>query len=245
MRLWELNGDTFEKIRKDIAILPVGSLERHGNHLPLGTDTIIPLRLAKEVSKRLRILLMPPIWYGSCRGLREFPGTFDVDSMVFHAYVLNVMLEAARNGVKLLIVLNGHGGNTSALLSAAREAAHKSDMSVVVLNWWTDIGVEARKALFKHPGHAGEDETSLLLAIRPDLVNMSKAFDHLKEYPSFRIYSRKIEKEVYKQALNGSATLATSEKGKLWLNALVEDLIKVIKESSKLLGIDVEDNNAI
>jgi len=237
MRLWELDGDTFEKIKKDVAILPVGSLERHGNHLPLGTDTIIPLYIAEEVSKRLGILLLPPIWYGSCRGLRKFPGTFDIDTSVLYVYVLNVMLEVARNGVKLLIVLNGHGGNTPVLLSAAREASYRSEMSVVVLNWWTDLGTTVRKELFKHPGHAGEDETSLLLAISPSLVDMSKAFDHLKEYPPLRIYSMKLEREVYKQALNGSATSATPDKGKVWLKAIIDDLVEIIKESMELLEI--------
>lgn len=237
MKLWELNGDVFEKIKKDIAILPVGSLERHGNHLPLGIDTIIPLYIAEEVSKRLGILLLPPIWYGSCRGLRKFPRTFDIDTSALYAYVLNVMLEASRNGIKLLIVLNGHGGSTSTLLSAAREASYRSEMSIVVLNWWTDLGTTTREELFRYPGHAGEDETSLLLAVNPSLVNMSKAFDNFKKYPPLNIYSMKLEREVYEQALNGGATLATADKGKLWLEAIISDLVKVIKESLELLGI--------
>jgi len=241
MKLWELNGNVFESIKKDIAILPIGSVERHGDHLPLGTDTIIPLYIAEEVSRRLGILLLPPIWYGSCRGLRDFPGTFDIEPSVLYSYVLNVMLEAARNGVKLLIVLNGHGGNTSILTSAAREASFKSDISIVVLNWWVDLGATVRKELFKYPGHAGEDETSLLLAIKPNLIDMTKAFDHLKEYPPFKIYSKKIEREVYERALNGRATLATPKKGEAWLEAIINDLIKVIELSADILGLVKRD----
>ncbi|HDH06784.1 MAG TPA: creatininase family protein, partial [Thermoproteales archaeon] len=166
MKLWELNGSKFEEISPKIAILPVGSIERHGNHLPLGTDTIVPLSLAEEVANRRKeVIVLPPIWYGSCRGLRKFRGTFDIDVEVLYLYVKNVLEEAVRNGFKIILVLNGHGGNTSIIRLAAREVALKNDVHIVVIDWWRDIAEETRKELFKEPGHAGEDETSIVLCI--------------------------------------------------------------------------------
>lgn len=235
MKLWELNGSKFEEISPKIAILPVGSIERHGNHLPLGTDTIVPLSLAEEVANRRKeVIVLPPIWYGSCRGLRKFRGTFDIDVEVLYLYVKNVLEEAVRNGFKIILVLNGHGGNTSIIRLAAREVALKNDVHIVVIDWWRDIAEETRKELFKEPGHAGEDETSIVLCIAPNLVDMGKAFDHPVEYPKVRIYSKKVEEKLYPNALSGSATKASREKGCKWFNAMVEEILKIIEEVEKL-----------
>ena len=235
MKLWEINGSKFEEINSRVAILPVGAIERHGNHLPLGTDTIVPLSIAEEVAKRRNdVAVLPPIWYGSCRGLREFKGTFDIDSDVLYLYVKSVLEEAVRNGFKVILVLNGHGGNTSIVRLAAREVASKMDVHIAVIDWWRDIAIEARKELFKEPGHAGEDETSMVLCIAPNLVEMDRAFDNPVEYPKVRVYSKKVEKMLYPRALSGSATRASKENGCKWLSAIVDELLKIIEEVEKL-----------
>jgi len=239
MKLWEVSGPAFEKHPKAVAILPVGSIERHGNHLPLGTDTMVVMYLAERLRERLDVLVLPPIWYGSCRGLKDFPGTFDIEPNVLYNYVLNVMVEAARNGIHMLVTLNGHGGNTEILGVAAREAAFRTEMHVILLNWWSDLGIQAQKELFEAPGHAGEDETSVMLAIAPDTVKMSRAMDHVVTYPSMKIYSKKVERLIYPDALSGSATKASPEKGKSWLDTALDDLVRIIREAAKLLGINV------
>lgn len=236
MKLWEITGSRFEEIDKTVAILPVGSIERHGDHLPLGTDTIIPFEMALEVERRRKnVIILPPVYYGSCRGLKFLKGTFDIDSNILYKYVLEIILEAARNGIKLLVVLNGHGGNNIPLNMAAREAAYKSDINIIILNWWTDLAKEMRASLFINPGHAGEDETSIVLTLHPELVEMDKAFDKTVLTPTVRIYSRKISAKIYDKGLTGSASKADERKGKLWFETIVSDIIKIIDETLKYL----------
>ncbi|RLE92639.1 MAG: creatininase family protein [Thermoprotei archaeon] len=236
MRLWEIIGKKFDEIEKKVAVLPVGSIERHGDHLPLGTDTIIAEYIGEKIaSVRKDTVLLPPVYYGSCRGLRDFPGTWDIDPNILYRYILNIILEAARHGFKLIVIVNGHGGNISILKLAAREAAFKTDIGVIVINWWTDLAQETRDKLFTKPGHAGEDETSVMLAINSSLVDMNYAKDVETEYPSIKIYSNKMEKSIYSEALTGAATKASKEKGAEWLKAIVDHLNKIIDETLILL----------
>jgi len=237
MRLWEITGKKFDEIEKKVAVLPVGSIERHGDHLPLGTDTIIAEYIGEKLASiRKDIVLLPPVWYGSCRGLRDFLGTFDIDPNILYRYILNIILEAARQGFKLVVIINGHGGNTNILRLAAREAAFKTDIGVIVINWWTDLAQETREKLFTKPGHAGEDETSAMLTINHDLVDMKYAQDVEVVYPPVKIYSMKIERSIYSKALTGAASKASEEKGAEWLTAAVKHLNEIIDKTLELLA---------
>jgi len=230
----KLTGYDFERSRIDLAILPVGSLERHGDHLPIGTDTFIPLYLSNKVAEVLHCLTLPPIWYGSCKAMRKFVGTFDIDEEVLYKYIGNVMLEAHRNGVKLLVVINGHGGNSVPIAMAARDATKKTDLSVLIVDWWKDVGLEALSK-FKYPGHAGEDETSAMLAVDSELVKMELAKSHEVSYPPIKIYSKKVDEHLYKVALTGDATKADKTKGEDLLKAAICDLTKIIEEAMHLI----------
>jgi len=228
--VWLLSGGKYDKEQKRIAVIAVGSVERHGNHLPLGTDTIAASYIAEKVAEKLNAHLFPPIWYGSCRGLREFPGTIDVPSEVLYLYIKEVLSEISRNGYKVILVVNGHGGNSRAVAEAARAVANESDTAIIVTNWWVDLARDKLKELFKHPGHAGEDETSVMLAIAPDAVDMKNAQDNIAELPKLRVYSRKIEKELYRNAVLGAATQASREKGEELLKAAINELADLVKE---------------
>ncbi len=231
----ELRGPEFEKADKDIAILPVGSIERHGDHLPLGTDGHIPVHIAEAVGERLNCLVLPAIWYGSCKALREYAGTFDVDSDALCGYARSVLAEAWRNGIRLVVVVNGHGGNSTPLSMAAREVASRTDLSVLVLDWWKDLGRD-KSGLFTSPGHAGEDETSAMLAIS-DRVEMELAGKNRVDYPAFRLYSREVDRAIYALPLTGDARLATREKGREWLDAVITDLVVAVGEVKRRLGL--------
>jgi len=120
MKIVDITGSRFDGADKSVALLPVGSVERHGDHLPLGTDGTIPTHIAERAGDVLKCLVLPVVWYGSCKAMREFPGTFDIDSEALYKYLQSIMAEAHRNGVKLLVVINGHGGNTTPISMAAR-----------------------------------------------------------------------------------------------------------------------------
>jgi len=178
----------------------------------------------------------PVVWYGSCKAMREFPGTFDIDSEALYKYVYSVMAEAQRNRIKLLVVVNGHGGNTTPISMAAREVSSTSDLSVIVLDWWKELGTEKAK-IFTSPGHAGEDETSTMLAISEGGVDMKRARAHEVTYPKFRIYSKRIDEELYRIALTGDARKATKDKGEELLDAVVKDLVAIVREAKRMLKL--------
>ena len=230
-----LTGYDFERTKKDTALLPVGSLERHGDHLPLGTDTLIPDFISQKVAESLDCLVLPPVWYGSCKAMRSFAGTFDIPEEVLYKYLKSIMVEAHRNGIRLLVVVNGHGGNSVPIAMAAREATRETDLSVLVVDWWKDLGAEALSK-FSSPGHAGEDETSAMLAVNSDIVKMDLARLHEIQYLSFKIYSKKLDERLYKIALTGDATKASKEKGEELMGAVISDLIKVIEDAKRTIA---------
>ncbi|MCX8182720.1 MAG: creatininase family protein [Candidatus Methanomethyliaceae archaeon] len=234
MEFEKLTGHDLERINRNLAVIPVGSLERHGDHLPLGTDTFIPQFISEKVSEVLDCLILPPVWYGSCKAMRNFLGTFDIQEEILYKYLKCIMVEANRNGIKLLVVVNGHGGNSVPIAMAAREVARETDLSVLVVDWWKDLGLEALSR-FTSKGHAGEDETSAMLAVNADLVKMDLAKSYEVKYPSFKIYSKKLDDSLYKIALTGDATRADKEKGEELLKAVVADLIKIIEEAKRLI----------
>ncbi len=236
-RLWEATGGDIDRLDLSIMFLPVGAVERHGKHLPLGTDTFTALYVAERVAEKVGGVVLPPVWYGVCMGMREHRGTFDIGQVSLAHYVRDVLVEAWRNGAKLVIVINGHGGNTQALHYAAKEAALSTDLAVVVVDWWRDLAGELRTQLFEKPGHAGEDETSAMLAIREDLVDMASAESYEAPRPPLRVYSKKLDTDLYRYALTGDASRASKEKGEEWLNAIVEELASKLKQVAETLGI--------
>ncbi len=237
LKAWgELTGKEFEEFKPKIAILPVGTVERHGDHLPLGTDYIVPEWIAAEVAKKVEnSLLLPTIPYGSSLTLAKFLGTIDVGTEAFMKYVKGVLAGVAKNGVKLIVIINGHGGNTRALSLVAKEAAYEHDVSIIVINWWSDVAQDKRNEIFKFPGHAGEDETSAVMAIRPELVKLEHAKEHVRPYPSIKVYSRKVDEALYPFAVNGNPLLASAEKGRKFLQAVIDEIVDVIKEALKYI----------
>jgi creatinine amidohydrolase len=236
MKITELTGIQFDIEDKRTALIVVGSVERHGDHLPLGTDGIIPKYIVEKVTAELNLLVLPSIWYGSCKSIRNFPGTFDIDPDALLKYVRSVMLEANRNGIKLLVVINGHGGNSVPISMAARDVSSQTDLNIIVLDWWKELGTSVA-GTFSAPGHAGENETSAMLAINEKSVNMNHAKMHIAVFPKFRLYSRALDLKLYSIALTGDARKATKEKGEVLLKAVVQDLIKLIKEAQGLIKL--------
>ncbi len=240
VRVWLLPGSKFDKLEKRIAIIPVGSVERHGDHLPLGTDTMEATYVAEKAADELCAHLFPPVWYGSSKGLARFNGTIDVGDEPLYAYICGILRSVASMGYRMIVAVNGHGGNTLALRLAAKKVSFEMGIPIVVVNWWSDLAQEKRRELFTYPGHAGEDETSAMLHIAPDTVDMPSASDHIVEsIPSIAVYSPKLEEKLYPRAVLGKATLASAEKGRVWLEEIVKDLVTKVREVTKFLDLEV------
>ncbi|MHB9146788.1 MAG: creatininase family protein [Symbiobacteriia bacterium] len=204
MRLAEQRSSTFDLLRQNppVAILPVGTMEAHGMHCPLGTDTLIPEHLASR-AEALRpdlLLVLPPVAFGHSWDLSGFPGTLDVAAETLTAYVADIGRSLVRWGIKDIILLNGHGGNAGAL-GIATERIADAGGRVALVNWWLDYSKQIL-TVCEGQGHAGEDETATMLAVNERLVNMAEASVNWA-HPIVRIRETGIGTKAFKNAVTG------------------------------------------
>ncbi|MBZ5638929.1 MAG: creatininase family protein [Acidobacteriia bacterium] len=178
---WVLADLTWEAFRNrvpselDAAIVPIGTLEAHGA-VPLGTDLLIPGALAADLAPRVPALIAPPVPYGVTNSLLPYPGSTTVSSATFVAYLFEAAAGLADAGFRRIVLLNGHGGQSREVSDVvARLWAEKRVYSVAV-EWWglgRQPGVEVYGDYVS--GHAGVEETAMVLAIAPDLVDAARA----------------------------------------------------------------------
>lgn len=178
-RLLNLDSRSFEQrlAGNPLVIVPVGALEAHGPHLPLGADQIQAEVTALELAERADALVAPTIPYGSAPGARRFPGTVSLSMGQLEGHVEGVLSELARSGVRRLLVLSGHGerGHMAALREAAEHTtqAHPRTRIVVLCDY--DFVYELRgKESPAGDGHAGLLETSRVLALAPESVGSER-----------------------------------------------------------------------
>jgi creatinine amidohydrolase len=171
----ELDSRSFERRLSPhpVVIVPVGALEAHGPHLPLGADQIQAESTARALAERVGALVAPTIPYGSCPGAREFPGTVSISLGTLSKYAGEVLEELARHGARKILVLSGHAerGHIAALREAADNAMQAVPGSrIAVLSDYDFVyerrGLDAPES----DGHAGLLETSRVLSMRPELV---------------------------------------------------------------------------
>lgn len=151
-------------------LLPVGTLEAHGV-APNGSDIMVPDSMALRMAAALDALVAPTINYGVNTGLDEFPGTFGIPAEVLRETAEAVMRGLHASGFKNIIVLNGHGPNFDPLNQAARDVFKTTDARVLVINWWSVTPDITEEVFGTQGGHAGNNETAAVLALRPDLVH--------------------------------------------------------------------------
>ncbi len=178
-RLAELTKDQMAACTGDVLVLPLGSTEQHGPHLAMGTDTLLAAEVAEsataELDESLGVVLAPSLPYG-VSGHHVFAGAASVRAETYQRWVMDLLQSLADSGFSRFFLLNGHGGNHDSLGVVAKTAPLDLGVSVAVCSYWnTVVGQLDDLGGFDVPGHAGLFETSLVLAVRPDLVDMSRA----------------------------------------------------------------------
>lgn len=175
----EITSPAFAKAAKDgaMAILPIGSMEEHGSHLPLGTDSMQAEEIARHIADEFGALVLPPIRYGECRSTRNFPGTISLSFETVCALAIDIVSELSRNGIEKILILSGHAGSghmAALRLGVQRVVQNDPRLKVMVLSDY-DIAYELRGKEFPgDDGHAGLIETSRILNIREDLVGRQR-----------------------------------------------------------------------
>ena len=209
-------------------VVPVGSTEQHGYHLPLCTDVVLPEELALAVGESLDLLVAPPIAYGYrsrplSGGGEGFPGTISLSGRTLMAVLEDVLVGLARSGFSRLVVLNWHYENSNFVYEAAWLAHERTGRdgprTMVVEAAFSELSDDVMETLFggEFPGwdveHAAVLETSLMLHLRPDLVRFDRAVDDAaRRHPSYDVVPPPADFIPESGAL-WKATRATPEKG--------------------------------
>ena len=152
--------------KSDTVIIPLGSLENHGLHMPLGTDTLIPDRIAELISERSDLLIAPTINYGATDDIVGFPGTVSIGTEGLIALLRTICDQLYDYGFRHFMILNGHGGNNAAIQAVGMHLYRKGAY-LANLNWWLMAGqINPEWA----GGHGGGEETAGVMAVDPALI---------------------------------------------------------------------------
>jgi creatinine amidohydrolase len=234
-----IGADVLDRLNNvELAIIPFGSVEYHGPHAALGTDSFIAEELGQRMAARLPGILCPLVAYTSCPvSTQPNPGTIHVDSVVMTAYIEAVFRGLFKNDLKGVLALNAHDGNIDTIKAAAdRVAFDYPDRFVLLINWWQTLptqDIEALK-LFSQDGghgHGGPLETSAAWAVSPDSVDLSKGEDIEVDFstdPRMSILNYGSKKPNW-LGYHGRISESSIEKGLTLLNLAEERIVEIIE----------------
>jgi creatinine amidohydrolase len=239
MRLAELHWPEVEKLDREriVVIVPVGSMEQHGPHLPFQVDVLIASRLAEDLEKKIpEILLVPPIWTGVSAHHMDFPGSITVRAKVLMDVLHDICDSLYHHHFRRIVLLNGHGGNRSSLEVLGQELFVEFGLTVNTLAYWDlvpDLVKSLKKTNSSGMGHSGELETSLMLHLAPHLVNHKEippgvlGIDEPGPMTGIRRYVNM--KEHSKEGVIGMPSASSAEVGEKLYQAALEALEKAVR----------------
>jgi len=191
-----------------IAILPIGAIEQHGRHLPLGTDWIIADKIAQKLGERLNAYVLPALPYGNSQEHMGFPGTITLRPHTLALIIEDIVLSLRHHGIKKMVVLSSHGGNWIIKPTIRDLNFRYPDMTII----WTDGALPGEQERIPQDIHSGRGETSTMLSYHPELVKMDKAADFTpdvgQEYNDYVGFDRTTKVGVW-----GKPTEASKELG--------------------------------
>ena len=235
------------KNKEDTVIIqPIGAIEQHGHHLPIVVDSAISQgvlgKALEQLDSDIPAFALPTLYYGKSNEHDGFPGTISLSSTTLLSLLTEVTTSIYQAGFRKLILMNSHGGQPQILEIVARDLHQKyPDLSIFPIFTWKVPNITDELLTEKELElgiHAGDAETSLMLALLPDQVNMELA---VREYPrdlagdSLLSMEGKLPfawmtKDLSKTGVMGDATVASKEKGELILDSLAQGWVQLIKD---------------
>jgi creatinine amidohydrolase len=169
----------FVPSRINTVLLPTGTLEPHGV-INNGADNTAPTAIAHKIAQRTNAMIAPTLPYGMTGSLEAYPGAFQINEAAYRPFVKQILEGLAKNGLKNIIILNGHGGGQTAVLnSLAAEVSAEKKVRILVVNWWSFASDETKEVFGEDGGHAGLNETAFIQAIDPTLVHPERYNDDM------------------------------------------------------------------
>ncbi len=245
-KLEEMNWPDIKALlnRTNIAIVPVGSLEQHGPHLPINTDTVIACEVAKRAVQRVGVAVSPPISFGFSVEHQNYPGTISLSAESFMNVVQDVCKSLVYHGFRKIVLLNAHGGNTGILTAILQSIRSEYNVTVSLVSIWGLAKDEFDRIRESEPvpiAHGEECETSLMLAIDPakvDLERMKRTKPRPRLGASMLHYKIGVRagwrtEDISESGVIGDPTKATREKGERLLAAITEKLVNYLEKLEK------------
>jgi creatinine amidohydrolase len=228
-------------------VVPTGSIEQHGPHLPFDTDSFLCTRVVEAAAARASesgpVLLTPTVCFGASEHHMAFAGTVTLEPGTFADTVAEICTSLAEHGFRRLLVVNGHGGNTALLAATVQQLGFEAPVLAAAVDYYSfarDVVAEVRESPPGGIGHACEFETSLMLHLRPESVRRERIVRELRpqrfaaeSYDLFQageVRAHWKTHELSRSGVMGAPDLATEEKGRLVFAACVEGLAGLIEE---------------
>jgi creatinine amidohydrolase len=231
-------------------VLPAGSIEQHGPHLPVETDSRlvweVACRAGARAAEQVNLLVAPPLYFGYSTHHREFPGTMTLSGSTYVQVLVELCESLLRNGFRRIFLLNGHGGNSDPIHMAIRALrdAH-DDVMLGTAPYWS-IASKALAAVRESPtggmSHGCELEASMMWYLRPELVKPERFAKRITVWKTPLMRDDLLESgsiklafhfpDVTPQGFQGDPTLATREKGECFLGLIVEEVAKLLIDFS-------------
>jgi creatinine amidohydrolase len=242
----EHNWTQIPDLTDKVVVVPLGSLEQHGRHLPLLTDTMSGAEIARRAERELgdAAVFLPMLYLGASDHHLGFPGTVSLHNGTYTRLITDVVESLIGAGFRRIVLLNAHGGNigpaSTALYEIQMRARDEKELWLVLATWYTLAdpyltGIEGM--VQEHLSHACEMETSLVLYLRPELVRLEAAHGRTEPFPSRfygigggKVVMRKPFDHISETGALGHPECATPEKGKALIEIGVEQVVACIRE---------------
>ncbi|MCK4846863.1 MAG: creatininase family protein [Deltaproteobacteria bacterium] len=210
-------------------VVPYGTVEAHGTHLPLSTDTMIIEAALKRAAKEREFFLAPALNYGVCTSTAVHPGTITISSETLRAITRDIVRGGYDKGIRRFILISGHGGglHSSAMREAGESLTNELKGATIAALVVYDILPKEARAIgeTKHDSHAGELETSLILHINEELVKGRSK----EEYPHLpRPIIAKDKLKYWPGAVHGNPEKASEDKGRRLMDIMVKSIVELI-----------------
>lgn len=252
--LEEMNWKEFDEARREAtaALIPIGSIEEEGPHLPLGVDILVAVEVAKKVAHQLPVIILPKVSIGYSEWHKGFPGTLSLSISTLTQMLREICGDLVEQGLNRLVFINPHVGNETPIMEVAIELRRKLLARVAMFHLWAianEMAKDMEGLVEKKFAHGGEMMTSVMLALRPDLVHMERAVKELERPPmggskqegSFKVLFKNyhinfycLSRELTNSGMMGDPTHASREKGEIIVKKWVDLICDFIREFKKV-----------
>lgn len=225
-----------------IALLPVGAVEAHGPHLPLETDNVLAERVAEKLSEKVNAMILPPLNYGQVWSLQNFPGSLSISNDTLIHFIRDIGVSLERQGARIFAMVNGHVGNMPALKEAARLLYEQTDLKVYYFTYpgTKEVVDRVRESKPAHGSyfHACEIETSYMLYLAPNQVDMERAVRDEPVFPDDFDTTPIPWEHITETGVLGDATLASREKGQAIIDTTVDHMAAILLKAKRNLNTE-------